>query len=45
MSTDGGGNQLFIFRSGYRTPPDQAQSFIESASQLQIVFTRDHPRY
>src|SRR4030095_8268744 len=27
--TDGGGNQLFIFRQGHRTPPHEVQSFID----------------
>jgi hypothetical protein len=38
LSTDGGGNQLFIFRQGYRTPPHEAQSFINQAESLQILF-------
>ena len=37
-STDGGGNQLFIFRQGYRTPPPEAQSFINWAESLQSLF-------
>jgi len=40
LSTDGGGNQLFIFRQGYRTPPHEAQSFINWAAQVQNVFLR-----
>jgi hypothetical protein len=40
LSTDGGGNQLFIFRQGYRTPPHEAQSFINWAAQVQNVFPR-----
>ncbi|MGI8734761.1 MAG: hypothetical protein ACR2LM_15820 [Pyrinomonadaceae bacterium] len=39
-STDGGGNQLFIFRPGYRTPPHEAQSFIEVAARLQSIYSR-----
>ena len=39
-STDGGGNQLFIFRPGYRTPPQEAQSFIELAARLQSIYSR-----
>ncbi|MGI9069340.1 MAG: hypothetical protein ACR2HX_23430 [Pyrinomonadaceae bacterium] len=38
--TDGGGNQLFIFRPGYRTPPHEAQSFISWAESLQNLFPR-----
>lgn len=40
ISTDGGGNQLFIFRQGYRTPPHEAQSFINWGKQLQNLFPR-----
>ena len=40
ISTDGGGNQLFIFRQGYRTPPQEAQSFINWALQLQNLYGR-----
>ena len=39
-STDGGGNQLFIFRQGYRTPPHEAQSFISWGASLQNLFPR-----
>ena len=38
--TDGGGNQLFVFRQGFRTPPHEAQSFIDWASQLQDLYGR-----
>ncbi len=40
--TDGGGNQLFIFRQGHRTPPQEAQAFIDWASRLQNLFPRQH---
>jgi hypothetical protein len=40
LSTDGGGNQLFIFRQGYKAPPHEAQSFINMAAQVQNVFPR-----
>jgi hypothetical protein len=40
LSTDGGGNQLFIFRQSYRTPPHEAQSFINMAVQVENVFPR-----
>lgn len=39
LGTDGGGNQLFIFRPGYRTQPHEAQSFINRAESLQNLFT------
>jgi hypothetical protein len=39
FSTDGGGNQLFIFKQGYRTPPHEAQSFINQTESLQSLFT------
>ena len=38
--TDGGGNQLFIFRQGYRTPPQEAQSFISWGAHVQSLFQR-----
>lgn len=38
ISTDGGGNQLFIFREGYRTPAHEAQSFINWGLQFQTLF-------
>jgi len=38
--TDGGGSQLFIFRPGYRTPPHEAQAFINWAESLQRLFPR-----
>ncbi len=40
ISTDGGGNQLFIFRPGHRTPPLEARSFVDLASRLQEIFSR-----
>ncbi len=40
ICTDGGGNQLFIFRQDYRTPPHEAQSFVDRAAELQNIFTR-----
>jgi hypothetical protein len=39
-STDGGGNQLFVFRQGYRVPPLEAQSFINWALGVQNLFVR-----
>jgi carbonic anhydrase len=38
VSTDGGGNQLFIFRQDYRAPPHEAQSFVNWALQLQRLY-------
>ena len=38
--TDGGGNQLFIFRQGYRIAPLEAQSFINWASGVKNLFAR-----
>jgi hypothetical protein len=38
--TDEGGNQLFIFWPGYRTPPHEAQSFISWGESLQSLFPR-----
>jgi carbonic anhydrase len=40
LSTDGGENQLFIFRQGFRSPPHEAQSFISWAAQVQNAFPR-----
>ena len=40
--TDGGGNQLFIFRQGHRTSPQEARSFIDWGSKLQNLFPRKH---
>ena len=37
-STDGGGNQLFIFRQNQRTPPEQIQSTVNAALQLQRLY-------
>ena len=42
ISTDGGGNQIFIFRPGYNAPPDQIQGFIDWAAGLQNIFPRQH---
>ena len=40
MSTDGGGNQLFIFRQGYRVPPHEVIAFVEGAAGLQSIYSR-----
>jgi hypothetical protein len=39
LSTDGGGNQLLIYRQDFRTPPHEAQSFLNGALQLQRLYT------
>jgi hypothetical protein len=36
--TDGGGNQLFVFRQGHRIAPLEAQSFINWALQVKNLF-------
>ena len=41
ISTDGGGNQIFIFREGTHVPPDQIQALIEWAARLQGMFPRN----
>lgn len=38
--TDGGGNQLFVFRQGYRVPPLEAQSFVNWALGVKNLFVR-----
>ena len=38
LSADGGGNQLFIFQQNYRQPPQQIQSAVTSALQLQRLY-------
>lgn len=40
VSTDGGGNQLFIFRQNFKTPPHEARSFVNWAEQVQKLFLR-----
>lgn len=40
ISTDGGGNQIFIFRQGYTAPPDQIRAFIDWAAGLQNLYGR-----
>ncbi|HEV2883248.1 MAG TPA: hypothetical protein VGW36_00225 [Pyrinomonadaceae bacterium] len=40
VSTDGGGNQVFIFRNGHRSPPEEVQSFITWGSYTQNLFPR-----
>ena len=41
-STDGGGNQIFIFRDRHTVPPEQIRGFIDWAARLQVVFPRRH---
>lgn len=38
LSADGGGNQLFIFQQNYRQPPQQMQSTVNAALQLQRLY-------
>lgn len=38
-SADGGGNQLFIFRQNYRTPPHESQAFVNWALEIQRLYT------
>ena len=38
--TDGGGNQLFVFRQGHKIAPLEAQSFINWATQVKNLFAR-----
>lgn len=38
--TDGGGNQLFVFRQGYRVPPLEVPSFISWAVGVRDLFVR-----
>lgn len=40
ICTDGGGNQIFIFREGHHTSPDQIRAFIDWAAGLQHIFPR-----
>jgi hypothetical protein len=38
-STDGGGNQLFIFRQNNRLPPQEIQAYVNWALQLKRLFS------
>ncbi len=38
--TDGGGNQLFVFRQGHRIAPLEAQSFVNWATEVKNLFVR-----
>jgi len=38
LSADGGGNQLFIFQQNYRQPPEQIQTTVNAALQLQRLY-------
>lgn len=40
VSTDGGGNQIFVFREGRHTPPDEIRAFIDWAAGLKNLFPR-----
>jgi carbonic anhydrase len=37
-STDGGGNQLFVFRQNYRLPPQEIQAYLNWAVQLKRLY-------
>ena len=38
-STDGGGNQLFIFRENFRPPPQEIQAYVNWALQLARLYS------
>ncbi len=38
LATDGGGNQLFVFRSGHRAAPHESQGFMNSVLPLADLF-------
>ena len=38
-STDGGGNQLFIFRENFRPPPQEIQAYVNWAVQLKGLYS------
>lgn len=38
-STDGGGNQLFVFRQNYRLPPQEIQAYLTWAVQLKRMYS------
>ena len=40
-STDGGGNQLFLFRGGYRVQPNEIQGYVGLALNVANLFPRD----
>jgi hypothetical protein len=40
ISTDGGGNQLFVFRQNYKAPPTESQSFVNWGHHVQNLFRR-----
>ena len=40
LATDGGGNQLFVFRSGHRAAPHELQGFMNSVLPLTNLFAR-----
>jgi hypothetical protein len=43
--TDGGGNQLFVYRAGYRFQPGEIQSYVGLGLQLMNLFPRYQPQY
>lgn len=40
LATDGGGNQLFVFRSGHRAAPHELQGFMNSVLPVTNLFAR-----
>jgi len=44
-STDGGGNQLFVYRGGYRFQPQEIQSYVGLGLNALSLFPRYSPQY
>jgi len=44
-STDGGGNQLFVYRGGYRFQPQEIQSYVGLGLTVLNLFPRYAPQY
>lgn len=44
-STDGGGNQLFVYRGGYRCQPQEVQSYVGLGLNALNLFPRYAPQY
>ena len=40
LSTDGGGNQIFFYKHGYRVPPTEVRSYIDWGAGLYAIFQR-----
>lgn len=43
--SDGGGNQLFVYRGGYRFEPGEIQSYVGLGLQVMNLFPRNQPQY